>query len=130
MARAGAYGGGAFRSPEAEELRPWFEPREGKWAVREPVRRVVRFGRGNLLDGEAAHGEGPVDALFCRNVLIYFDLEARRRVLRTFHRRLRPGGYLMLGHSESLVNLTADFELVHLRRDLVYRKPLGAEAAP
>jgi chemotaxis protein methyltransferase CheR len=130
VARAGLYGASAFRAPEAEELRPWFEHRDGKWAVRDAVRRLVHFGQANLLDGDAAHGPGRVDALFCRNVLIYFDLEVRRRVLRTFHQRLRPGGYLMLGHSESLMNLTADFELVHLRRDLFYRKPREAEAAP
>jgi chemotaxis protein methyltransferase CheR len=49
-------------------------------------------------------------------------------VLRTFHRKLRDGGWLLLGHSESLLNLTADFEMVHLQSDLAYRKPLRAPA--
>ena len=130
VAEAGRYGERAFRGPDAEELRPWFEAGDGKWSVREEVRRRVRFARSNLLDRDAEAAPERVDLLFCRNVLIYFDLEARRRVLRTFHRRLRPGGFLLLGHSESLMNLTADFELVHLRQDLVYRKPAGAEALP
>jgi chemotaxis protein methyltransferase CheR len=66
---------------------------------------------------------GGLDVLFCRNVMIYFDLETRRRVLRGFHAKLRPGGWLLLGHSESLLQVTADFELAHLRNDLVYRRP-------
>ena len=65
-----------------------------------------------------------MDAVFCRNVMIYFDLLARRRVLKVFHERLVPGGYLLLGHSENLLNLGADFEMVHMRGDLAYRKPV------
>ncbi len=64
-----------------------------------------------------------MDVVFCRNVMIYFDLPARQRVLQVFSEKLVPGGFLMLGHSENLLNLGADFELVHLRGDLVYRKP-------
>ena len=69
------------------------------------------------------------DVIFCRNVLIYFDVRSRKRVIDNLYQRLSPGGYLMLGHSESLLNLSTAFELVHLRDDLVYRKPLGAERA-
>ena len=61
--------------------------------------------------------------MFCRNVLIYFDQESRRKVIETFYDRLNPGGYLLLGHSESLLNLSTAFELVHLKSDLVYRRP-------
>jgi chemotaxis protein methyltransferase CheR len=67
-----------------------------------------------------------VDAIFCRNVLIYFDVKSRKKIIESFYDRLGPGGYLLLGHSESLLNLTTAFELVHLREDLVYRKPLTA----
>ena len=60
-----------------------------------------------------------MDVIFCRNVLIYFDDASRRRVIDMFYDRLLPGGYLLLGHSESLLNLSTAFELVHLREDLV-----------
>jgi chemotaxis protein methyltransferase CheR len=70
---------------------------------------------------------GRVDVVFCRNVLIYFDVQSRRRVIDALYERLLPGGYLLLGHSESLLNVTTAFELVHLRDDLVYRKPLTTE---
>jgi chemotaxis protein methyltransferase CheR len=127
-ARAGAYGEHAFRNAEAESLRRWFHLRGGRWVVDDAIRRTVRFFHANLLD-ERALGTAPrVDALFCRNVMIYFDLATRRRVLRRLHERLRDGGWLLLGHSESLLNVTADFDLAHLRNDLVYRKP--APGAP
>jgi chemotaxis protein methyltransferase CheR len=57
-------------------------------------------------------------------VIIYFDAASRARLLATFHRKLRPGGYLLLGHSESLINESTDFELVPLENDIVYRKPV------
>jgi chemotaxis protein methyltransferase CheR len=69
---------------------------------------------------------GRVDAIFCRNVLIYFDDEARRKVIDTFYERLNPGGYLLLGHSDSLLQVTTAFELAHLSGDLAYRKPFSA----
>jgi chemotaxis protein methyltransferase CheR len=68
-----------------------------------------------------------MDVVICRNVIIYFDADTKKRVIKTFHDKLRPGGYLLLGHSESLVNVTADFELKHLSRDLVYRRPVPGE---
>jgi chemotaxis protein methyltransferase CheR len=55
--------------------------------------------------------------------LIYFDTESRKKVIDTFYERLLPGGYLFLGHSESLLNLSTAFELVHLSRDMIYRRP-------
>jgi len=127
-ARAAAYGEHAFRSPEAEQMRRWFRLRGGKWVVDDAIRRMVRFTRENLLAPEALASVSRVDVLFCRNVMIYFDLAARRGVLARFHAKLRDGGWLLLGHSESLLNVTADFEIVHLSRDLVYRKPLRAGA--
>ena len=108
---------------EAEALRRWFHLRDGRWVVDDAIRRSVRFFHANLLEERALAAAGRVDALFCRNVMIYFDVAARRRVLHRFHEKLRGGGYLLLGHSESLLNVTADFELAHLRNDLVYRKP-------
>ena len=123
VARAGAYGPHAFRTPEAEALKAWFRHEGGRWHVKEEVRRLVSFGHLNLLDEATLTLVARADAIFCRNVMIYFDLAARRRVARAFHARLRGGGYLLLGHAESLLNVTGDFELVHLRHDLVYRKP-------
>ena len=71
---------------------------------------------------------GRVDVVFCRNVLIYFDEASRRRVIDNLYRRLVSGGILLLGHSESLLNVSTAFELLHLKEDLVYMKPMRTEA--
>ena len=78
------------------------------------------------MDEESLDLVGKVDILFCRNVLIYFDAKAREKVIQSFYNRLVPGGYLLLGHSESLMNLSTAFELVQLKHDTVYRKPRTA----
>jgi chemotaxis protein methyltransferase CheR len=125
QALAGSYGEHAFRIPEAEPMRRWFQLRGGKWVIDDAVRRMVRFQRENLLEPRALSTVARLDAVFCRNVMIYFDTQSRRRLLSLLHGKLREGGWLLLGHSESLLNLTADFELVHLTSDLVYRRPGG-----
>ncbi len=104
-------------------MRRWFQLRGGKWVVDDAIKRMVRFERENLLGPGALAAAGRADVLLCRNVMIYFDHPARRHLLRRFHERMRPGAWLLLGHSESLLNVTADFEIVHLRSDLVYRRP-------
>ncbi len=63
---------------------------------------------------------GPLDVIFCRNVMIYFDNEVRQRLLNEMYRLLKPGGYLMVGHAESLSGLMSSFKSV---RPSVYRKP-------
>jgi chemotaxis protein methyltransferase CheR len=55
-------------------------------------------------------------------VIIYFDPPVKKRVMELFWQRLRPEGYLLLGHSESLMNITTAFDLCHLRHDIVYQK--------
>ncbi len=94
-----------------------------KYRISEQVRRLVSFGHLNLLDARRIGLLGSMDIIFCRNVLIYFDEQIKRQVVQHFYDKLVPGGYLLLGHSESLVNLSSAFSLEHLRHDLVYRRP-------
>jgi chemotaxis protein methyltransferase CheR len=127
FARRGVYRGASFRATGDEEMRTYFEERDDGYHVVDPIKKMCHFGQLNLLDGAKAAIVGRVDAIFCRNVLIYFDVRSRRRVIDNLYDRLIPGGYLMLGHSESLLNVSTAFELVHLQDDLVYRKPLATE---
>jgi chemotaxis protein methyltransferase CheR len=123
-ARQGEYGPSALRATPAEKLARYFtQVGPNRVRVRDDVRAWVSFGHHNLQEPEPGLLLARTDAVFCRNVMIYFDTPARQRVLRLIYDKLVPGGYLMLGHSENLINLSADFELVHLRGDLVYRKP-------
>jgi chemotaxis protein methyltransferase CheR len=122
-ARKAQYGRSSFRATDERLLRRYFREVDGKHQVRDEVRSLCSFGQINLMDEPMMRLVGDVDVIFCRNVLIYFDTAARRRVIATLHKKLVAGGYLLLGHSESLINLTTAFDLVHLKNDMVYRKP-------
>jgi chemotaxis protein methyltransferase CheR len=126
FARRGIYRNTSFRTTTPEARRSYFEETADGSRVRDHIRRVCHFGQLNLLDSGRASIVGRVDVVFCRNVLIYFDLRSRKSVIENLYERLLPGGYLLLGHSESLLNVTTAFELVHLSEDLVYRRPTSA----
>jgi chemotaxis protein methyltransferase CheR len=130
VARAGVYRESSFRAMP-DEYGEYFTPAPNGRSVRPFVREICHFGHFNLLDEARVAMIGRVDAIFCRNVLIYFDQASRRRVIQAFYERLEPHGYLMLGHSESLLHTSTAFELAQLRGDLAYRKPLRpASQAP
>jgi chemotaxis protein methyltransferase CheR len=126
-ARRGIYRSSSFRTIAPDVRARFFREGPEGTQVLEDVKKLCHFGQLNLIDSSRAGLVGRVDAVFCRNVLIYFDMESRRKVIDLLYERLLPGGYLMLGHSESLLNVTTAFELVHLREDLVYRKPATTE---
>ncbi len=130
-ARRGTYRESALRVTSPAQRAAFFDERPTagatQWEVKELIKSSCWFGQLNLLEAGKASTVGRVDVIFCRNVLIYFDQDSRRKVIDALYERLVPGGYLLLGHSESLLNLSTAFELVHLRDDLVYRKPLAAQ---
>lgn len=128
-ARRGVYGPASFRSTSDEAKAKWFAPAGtsasgASYGVAPTPRSLCHFAQMNLLDEERTHLVGRCDVIFCRNVVLYFDAAARRRVIDMFYERLVPGGVLLLGHAESLLNVSTAFELLHLKEDLVYRKPL------
>ncbi|MSP62069.1 MAG: protein-glutamate O-methyltransferase CheR [Myxococcales bacterium] len=123
IARKGQYGKNSFRQTDDRYLRRYFRSVDGKQQIREEVKALVSFGQINLLEREMLAIVGEMDVVFCRNVLIYFDTASRVKVIEAFHSKLARGGYLLLGHTESLINLSTAFELVQLRNDMVYRKP-------
>ncbi len=126
-ARRGVYRPASFRVTPPELRHRFFSEQADGTHVADEVKKLCHFGQLNLLDHSRAGFVGRVDVVFCRNVLIYFDVKSRRRVIDLLYERLLPGGHLLLGHSESLLNVSTAFELVHLREDLVYRKPPTAE---
>jgi chemotaxis protein methyltransferase CheR len=127
VARRGVYRESSFRAMPAEYEEYFISTPEGR-SVRPDIRNLCNFGHFNLLDEARVAMIGRVDAIFCRNVLIYFDQASRRRVIQAFYDRLEPQGYLMLGHSESLLHTSTAFELAHLRGDLAYRKPIKPDS--
>lgn len=128
QARKGLYGKSSFRVTDDSYVRRYFTEQDGMFRVNDKVRELVTISHLNLLDANRVSFLGHMDVIFCRNVIIYFDLAARRKVIDSFYRSLRNGGYLLLGHSESLMNITTAFTLNHLKSDMVYQKPFAGVA--
>ena len=111
----------SFRATPPELIQKYFRPFEGGFMISDEIKRMVEFFRTNLLDDQAVARMGPVDAIFCRNVLIYFDKPTQKRVVEAFARALRPRGYLFLGHAESIMRLTDLYEPVVSPKAIYYR---------
>lgn len=122
-ARAGVYRASAFRATDARVRDRYFKPDgEGTWRICDDIRNRVSFGKLNLSDPARIAVVGTVDVTFCRNVIMYFDDDSKRRLVGSFYDHLADGGYLLLGHAETLIHVTTDFKLKHLRNDMVYQK--------
>jgi chemotaxis protein methyltransferase CheR len=108
------------RGLSPERKRQFFEPYgDNKMRVTERVKKLVTFRPFNLLDNYSLLGK--FDIIFCRNVLIYFAPEVKSKILNQFAASLNPGGYLMLGASESLTGLTDRFEMIRCNPGIVYK---------
>jgi chemotaxis protein methyltransferase CheR len=122
----GIYGPNSLRATREEQIQRFFA-REGigQFSLRDRFRQDVNFSLGNILEPSSYRAGAPYDVLFCRNVFIYFSEGALRRALANFASVLRPGGLLFLGHAESIIGISDDFETVRLARCIVYqRRPL------
>src|SRR5262249_30038612 len=104
-AASGVYDGDRFRNVPPAILQQHFlrgrGGSEGLFKAKPHLTGVIRFRRLNLMDDQFPI-KSPLDLIFCRNVMIYFDRPTQERLVNKFHRYLRPGGYLFIGHSESL----------------------------
>ncbi len=129
-AREGIYREASFRETEPHLRDRYFQEKDGRYLLSEPVKRLVDFIHLNLVDRAKMVLLGGMDVILCRNVIIYFDTETKQQVIETFHEKLRPGGHLLLGHAESLINLSTAFDLRSLRADLVYQRPLPGRSRP
>jgi chemotaxis protein methyltransferase CheR len=124
VARNGVYRKNSFRTTDEYFLKKYFKEENGIFRISNSVKQFVNFSHLNLLDPFKAKFIGIMDVVFCRNVLIYFDQTSKKKVTETFHDRLVDGGYLLLGHAESLINVTTAFTLRHFKYDMVYQKPV------
>lgn len=126
VARAGVYQQASMRQIDPPRVARFFEVGDGPagrtYRVRDEVRRFVNFAHLNLLDAGRVALLPTMDVIFCRNVIIYFDDQSKKVVVSNFYNRLTDAGYLLLGHSESLISLSTQFKLRHLKNDMVYQK--------
>lgn len=108
------------RGLSPERKRQFFEAcGENRMRVNDRVKKLVTFRPFNLLDNYSLLGK--FDIIFCRNVLIYFAPDVKSRILNQFASSLNPGGYLMLGASESLTGLTERFEMIRCNPGIIYK---------
>jgi chemotaxis protein methyltransferase CheR len=123
FARRAVYADHALRSTPPEVRAKYFtREADGHYALCEEVREAVNIRRLNLANRTALTVLSDFDVIFCRNVITYFDEEFTRRLVAQFHNSLRYGGYLLVGHAESLHNVSAGFRLVSFAGALGYRK--------
>ncbi len=123
-AERGAYAGRSLASVSPEQLATHFSQAHGGHQVKPRLRKMVTFAQMNLA---SAVYVGRMDMIFCMNVLIYFSEDRRRSLVQRFYDTLEPGGYLFLGHSESISKMPVKFQAIVLNDCILYRKPTAEE---
>lgn len=109
------------RGLPATHLVKYFERQGMEWQIKDHVRRMVQFEPFDLR--QSMRSKGPFDVVFCRNVLIYFDTETKRSILRELRGTLFSGGHLVLGGSETTLGLDDSFKRVPVGRAILYQAP-------
>jgi chemotaxis protein methyltransferase CheR len=125
-AREGVFPKRALMRLSPDLVARYFAPRgRDTWKILDDLRESVRFSRVNIVEPGETRSNGRFDVIFCRNVLIYFDDVSRRLAAENLYENLEPGGYICLGHTESMSRITPLFEVQRFPDAIVYRRPLG-----
>jgi chemotaxis protein methyltransferase CheR len=124
QAERGVYSGRSIASVSEKQLGAHFTEVSGGYHVKPRLRKMVSFAQMNLA---SAVYVGRMDMIFCMNVLIYFSEERRHALVQRFFDTLEPGGYLFLGHSESISKMPVKFQAIVLNDCILYRKPTAEE---
>jgi chemotaxis protein methyltransferase CheR len=121
-AKQGIYGTYSTRNLTPAYKQKYFSQKGDDLQISPEVKAKVNFSRVNLSDDSRMAFMKGLDIIFCCNVLIYFDVTSKRRVIQHFYNDLLPHGYFFLGHSESLYGISDDFRLVHMPSTTAYVK--------
>lgn len=121
VARRGVFPKARLDTMPQEHLNRYFDVVDGEIRVKDPLRRITSFQQHNLTDPFLSK---KYDVIFCRNVMIYFSREDQAKLARKFSDSLKPGGFLFIGHSESLQGLGIDFSLRLEEGSVAYQRPL------
>lgn len=125
-AKKGTYSDRSMKDTPLVYRQKYFDVNNGQFHVRPSLKNVVRFQRVNFMDKQEMSRMHNYDFIFCRNVLIYFDDESRKKVVEDLFKSLGSGGHLFLGHSESIGRITNIFETQTVDKFVSYRKPRKA----
>ncbi len=99
----------------------YFNKKDDKLFIKEEVKKLIVFDFHNLIHKNEL---SDLDIIFCRNVMIYFDTNNQKKLISKFHQSLNPGGYLFLGHSESLQGMETGFKFKYGNKSTAYKKPV------
>ena len=121
-ARRGVYSEYTLRTMPKELVSKYFTQEANQYKLEPKLKHLVSFGQINLNDKLQLARVERSHIVFCRNVIIYFDDDMKRRVISAFYDNLLPGGALLIGHSESLHNISRAFKPEHHKGTIVYRK--------
>ena len=123
-ARAAIYGKRALMRLNEDLIEKYFEMVDDQhWRLIEDLRGSVLFAPVNAVESDDVRKFGRFDVIFCRNMLIYFDDASRRVAAENLYEALLPGGYLCLGHAESMSRISGLFEICRFEDAIVYRRP-------
>lgn len=123
-AKKGIYGEYSLRTTTQELRAKYFSPVDDKrLQASDLLKAMIRFDRVNLRDDSKMVFLKGMDVIFCCNVLIYFDLASKKKVVQHFYANLMSGGYLFMGHAESLFQVDDKFRSVHFPGAIAYWKP-------
>ena len=124
QARTGVYGKRALMRLPPVLVEKYFAPAgQDEWKILDDLRESVRFTRVNIVAPEQTRPHGLFDVILCRNVLIYFDDAARSTAAENLYENLYPGGFICLGHSESMSRISPLFEVCRFDDAIVYQRP-------
>jgi chemotaxis protein methyltransferase CheR len=127
-AREGTYGLRSVQKVPPAWRRKYFQPAGvGQCRLNEEIRSAITFHHVNICDTAEMRAFADYDVVFCRNVLIYFDDLSSRRAAENLYSAMRPGGFLFLGHSESMSRISPIFTPCRLPEGIVYQRPTGAQ---
>src|SRR3990170_6313508 len=122
MAKEGIYNKNSMRAIDSALLNKYFTQKDGWYYLNDRVKQRIRFDTINLIEPFFPIETDRVDIIFCKNVIIYFRLDTVKTVIRRFYNALADRGCLFLGHSESLWQISGDFELEEVSGVFLYRK--------
>lgn len=127
-ANQGVYGPRSLQHLPKSLLYNYFtqEPKSDQWRIKEDLRQAVTFSQVNLQELGRMRHMRDMDVIYCRNLLIYFDDTSRLKAAESLYDALNPGGFLMLGHSESMSRISSLFTVRRFKDAIVYQKPLKA----
>lgn len=127
QAREGQYGARAVQHLPPRLLQKYFTRSGDSYQISAELRAAVDFTRVNLAERADTRAYRQFDVIFCRNLLIYFDDASRKNAAETFYDALNPGGFICLGHSESMSRISSLYKIRKFPQAIVYQKPLESQ---